>query len=173
MADNRERGDLALELAGRVAVHVGEVAHLGGVPQAAGLVDALEPRHTVEELRDEDDYELRPALALRAATEVVVDAGSAEERALKGPAIAHPLDVAVELAPVDGFGGNDHARILARARACVKAVYRTLTWTSVPLRTRRFRSRRRRAGRRTPRRPSRGRPSAPRRRPRRASRRRA
>src|SRR3954454_16468923 len=134
MADGRERGHLALELAGRVAVHVGGVAYLGGVPQAAGLVHALEPRHAVEELRDEDDHELRAALALRAAPEVVVDASSAEERALEGPAIAHPLDVAVELTPVDGFGGNDHARILARARARVKAVYRTLTSTSVPLR---------------------------------------
>src|SRR3954454_6530896 len=130
MADGRERGHLALELARRVAVHVGEVAHLGGVPQAAGLVDALEPRDAVEELRDEDDHELRAALALRAAAEVVVDAGPAEERALEGPAIAHPLNVAVELAPVDGFGGNDHMRILARARARVKAVYRTSTRTS-------------------------------------------
>src|SRR5690349_7566365 len=117
MADGAKRDDLALELVRRVAVHVSRVAHLGGVPQAAGLVDALEPRHTVEELRDEDDHELGPALALRPAAEVFVDARPSEQRPLEGPATAHPLDVAVELAPVDGFGGNDHgADSRARAR---------------------------------------------------------
>src|SRR3954463_5040186 len=97
VADRAERDDLALELTRRVAVHVGRIAHLRRVPQAAGLVDALEPRDPVEELRHEDDDELRPALTLRTAADVVVDARPSEQRALKGPAIAHALDVAIEL----------------------------------------------------------------------------
>src|SRR3954467_14031680 len=99
-ADGREDTDLAVELVGRVAVHVGRVAHLGRIPQAARLVDALEPRHAGEELRHQHDDELLTALALWPAAEVVVDPGAAEQGALERPAIAHPLHVAVELAPV-------------------------------------------------------------------------
>ena len=57
---------LALELGRRVAVHVGLGAHLGGVPERARLVDALQPRHAVEVLAHEHDDELRAALALMA-----------------------------------------------------------------------------------------------------------
>ena len=58
---------LALELGWRVAVHVGRRAHLVGVPQRAGLVDALEPRDAVEVLGNQFDDVLDPALALGGA----------------------------------------------------------------------------------------------------------
>src|SRR3954454_19566859 len=135
-ADGREDADLAVELLGRVAVHVGRVAHLGGVPQAPGLVDALEPRHPGEELRDEHHDELRPALALGAEPALVVHARTAEQRALERPPVRDPLHVAVELAPVDAFGDRDHGAIVTHARTRGKAVFRTFT-TEVSLRTRR------------------------------------
>src|SRR3712207_8636928 len=48
----------------RVAVDVRRGAHLVGVPEGPRHVHALEPRHAVEVLRDEDDDVLGPALAL-------------------------------------------------------------------------------------------------------------
>jgi hypothetical protein len=51
---------------------------------------------------------------------VVVDARSAQDRALQRPSVADALDVPIGLAAVDGFDGQDHAGITAddsRARA--------------------------------------------------------
>src|SRR3954454_17413315 len=129
-ADGREDADLAAELVGRVAVHVGRVAHLGGVPQAAGLVDALGPRHAGEELRDEHDDELRPALALGAEPALVVHAGAAEQRPLERPPVRDALDVAVQLPPVHAFGDRDHGAIVTHARPRGKAVFRTFSGVS-------------------------------------------
>jgi hypothetical protein len=65
----------------------------------------------------------------------VVDTGAAEDGPLERPPVPDALDVPIDLAPVDGFGGNDHGRIVTQTRARVKAVYRTLTPTLVGSRT--------------------------------------
>jgi hypothetical protein len=65
----------------------------------------------------------------------VVDAGPAEDGPLERPTVPDALDVPIGLAPVDGFGSNDHVRILTQTGARVKAVYRTLTATFVWVRT--------------------------------------
>jgi hypothetical protein len=65
----------------------------------------------------------------------VVDAGTAEDGPLERPPVPYALEVPIDLAPVDGFSGNDHGRIVTQTRARVKAVYRTLTPTLVGRRT--------------------------------------
>ena len=93
---------LALELARRVAVDVGRRAHLGRVPQAARLVDALEPRHAGEELRDRGSRRTRcRARAAGGAPLASSDAGAAEQHALQRPATVDALDVARQLALVE------------------------------------------------------------------------
>ena len=81
IAHGRHRDALALELGGRVAVDVRRGPHLERVPQRAGLVDALEPRHAVERLGDEHDHELGSTLALGRRAALVGDAGAAEDGA--------------------------------------------------------------------------------------------
>ena len=91
---------LALELGRRVAVHVGVRAHLARVPEVRRLVDALEPRHAAEGLRDEHDDVLRPALALRRRAARVGDARAPEHGAIEPPAVPDPVEVALELSEV-------------------------------------------------------------------------
>ena len=92
-------------------MHVGVVAHLGRVPQRAALIDALEPRHAVEALGDEDDDVLGAALALRRRAARVVGARPAEQRARQRPAVAHARDVPGQLTLVEGLG-HRHESIL-------------------------------------------------------------
>jgi hypothetical protein len=100
----RERDALALELVRRVAMDVRRLAHLEPVPQRTGVVDALEPRHALERVRDEDHDELGAALALRRRPVLVGDACAAEHGGVDLPAVADALQVALELAPVHGRG---------------------------------------------------------------------
>src|SRR3954465_13180500 len=78
---------LALELGGRVRVDVRGRAHLVGVPQRARAVDALQPRHAVEVVRDEYHHVLGPPLALRRGAPRVGYPRAAEQRALDRPAV--------------------------------------------------------------------------------------
>ena len=101
---------LALELGRRVAVDVGRRAHLEGVPQRAGLVDALEPRHPLVRRGDEDHDELGAALALGRRAPLVGHARAAEQRDLDRPAIADAVQVALQLAPVRRRAGSTSDR---------------------------------------------------------------
>ena len=81
LAHCSQRHALALELG--AACSSGRrrrVAHLESVPQRAGLVDPLEPRHPVERLGDEHDDVFGAALALRGRAALVGDAGATEQR---------------------------------------------------------------------------------------------
>ena len=106
---------LALELGGRVGVHVGGRAHLVGVPQRPGHVHALEPGHAVEVLADEHDHVLGPALALRAGAAQVSDARAAEQRAIERPPVRDPAHIALELAVVELVEGRHPPPIVADA----------------------------------------------------------
>ena len=80
---------------------VGRGAHLVGIPQRAGDVDALEPRHAVEVLGDEHHHVLGAALALRGGPADVGHPRAAEQRALDRPPVRDPPHVALELAVVE------------------------------------------------------------------------
>jgi len=68
-------------------VDFGGGAHLEPIPQRAGLIDALEPRHPVVGRRDEHDDELRAPLPLRRRPLLVGDLGAGEDRVLELPPI--------------------------------------------------------------------------------------
>ena len=109
--DARERDPLSLELVGRVAVDVRGCAHLEAVPQRAGVVHALEPRHALERVRDQDHDELGAALALRRRALLVRDPGASEHRDVDRPSVIDARQVPLQLAPVDG-GGHLHGAIV-------------------------------------------------------------
>src|SRR5262249_29245336 len=81
-------------------------AHLVGVPQRPGDVDALQPRHAVEVLRDQHDHVLGAALTLRAGATKIGDARPAEQRAIEWPPVRDPPNVALELAVVELLVGH-------------------------------------------------------------------
>jgi hypothetical protein len=131
LADDAHPRHPPLELARRVAVHIGAGAHLLGVPEAAGLVDALQPRHAPEGLGHEHDDVLLPALALHPGAADVRDAGAAEQRALQRPAAAHAVDVALELTAVEGVAGGRHRAWVSR-RTRRRCAARRRRWRACP-----------------------------------------
>ena len=82
-------------------MHIGGRAHLVGVPQRAGDVDALEPRHPVEVLGDEHDHVLGAALTLRSGAAQIGDARAGQQRAIERPPVRNPAHVTLELAVIE------------------------------------------------------------------------
>ena len=120
-------------------MHVGAIAHLARVPEAARLVDALEPRHAVEELGDEHHDELAESLRSVAGTEAAVEARDDVRRTLRAVADLPDRQRAALLAvAVDGrshaevaeeLGLSDGAlrQLVHRARTSLRAVATAVT----------------------------------------------
>ena len=71
------------------------------------MVDALEPRHSLECRRDKDHHELGAALALGRRAPFIGYARTAQHGAVDLPTVVDARQIPLKLAPVDG-GGHLH-----------------------------------------------------------------